>query len=614
MRESRERQRERVWGVRGVFGSGEGVGTEGSDQVSQVYRAGGCLVSISLCTDSTRAHWKVAVSREERTHFVLLDDRQLRWLKDVMLVASRDNWKVPADCSTESARRTVTVSVGWRGGAKVLIVLERCKDGRNFYILVPADRDMEGWRKFLGVLCSRVKERGERQEMEVGEGPKVKSYAAMLAPKFFSKQGSSSIDGGEEQVIRVSNVGVEDRLRFLKTGLVFRIDALDGDLPDWGRLRRWMARFWGVPILADIRAMGDDLWLLCCTSEEEVERIISLNRWEPPGHKIRADRWCCGAGTSNVESKRGWVWAFVRGIPVHLRSEALMRDIKSFFGEGAVWSEVGCNLNEVRIRFQASFVAPKVIKIQFRERGFLLPVVEVGEGLEKEVLRLGERDPLAGEEEPVLRLGRAGRKPTAGGSMVGTEKEGDGEKVVGTGGVGFEEKEGWPEQMKGTGQEEVTEVDLTEDMMMEEERELISYDGAAAEIKEGREGATEISDAGRVSVIEESFDQQLGEALEDILVEEREAGEILDAEEEALCALSSKVAQLLEIRMPETTEVAENVIMETARSVAKRRKKSRLEREQQRIALDGDDVTPLLGRGKRNVGYVDSSSSLDELS
>ncbi|CAN1269871.1 hypothetical protein LINPERPRIM_LOCUS13744 [Linum perenne] len=186
-----------------------------------------------------------------------------------------------------------------------------------------------------------------------------------------------------------------------------------------------MARFWGVPLLADIRAMRDDLWLLCCTSEEEVERIISLNRWEPPGHKIRADRWCCGAGTSKVESKRGWVWAFVRGIPVHLRSEALMRDTKSFFGEGAVWSEVGCNLNEVRIRFQASFIAPKVIKIQFRERGFLLPVVEVGEGLEKEVLWLGERDPIAGEEEPVLRLGRAGRKPTACGSTVGTEKEGE---------------------------------------------------------------------------------------------------------------------------------------------------------------------------------------------
>ncbi|CAN1767192.1 hypothetical protein LINPERHAP1_LOCUS10171 [Linum perenne] len=109
--------------------------------------------------DSTRAHWKVAVSREERTHFVLLDDRQLRWLKDVMLLASRDNWKVPADCSTASSRRTVTVSVGWRGGVKVLIVLERCRDRRNFYILVPADRDMEGWRKFL---CSRVKEGGER--------------------------------------------------------------------------------------------------------------------------------------------------------------------------------------------------------------------------------------------------------------------------------------------------------------------------------------------------------------------------------------------------------------------------------------------------------------------
>ncbi|CAN1178519.1 hypothetical protein LINPERPRIM_LOCUS37127 [Linum perenne] len=158
--------------------------------------------------------------------------------------------------------------------------------------------------------------------------------------------------------------------------------------------------------------MGDDLWLLCCSSEEDVERIFSLNRWEPPGHRIRADKWLSGSGTSNVESQRGWVWAIVKGIPLHLRSEALRRDIKSWFGEGAVWSEIGCNLNEIRVRFHLSFEAPKGIKIQFKGNSFWLSVVRMGEGNGKEGLSLENNISSEGE-------GRSPRLVSGGGEIGG---------------------------------------------------------------------------------------------------------------------------------------------------------------------------------------------------
>ncbi|CAN1795001.1 hypothetical protein LINPERHAP1_LOCUS20470 [Linum perenne] len=88
-------------------------------------------------------------------------------------------------------------------------------------------------------------------------------YAEVVAPRGFSRAGGC---------------------------LVFRLDALDGEYPDWKRFRKWVARLWGVLEAVEIRAIGDDLWWLCCGSEEEVERVLALNRWKLPGHRLWVKR------------------------------------------------------------------------------------------------------------------------------------------------------------------------------------------------------------------------------------------------------------------------------------------------------------------------------------
>ncbi|CAN1268947.1 hypothetical protein LINPERPRIM_LOCUS13387 [Linum perenne] len=143
-----------------------------------------------------------------------------------------------------------------------------------------------------------------------------------------------------------------------------------------------MVKFWGTPSEADIRAMGDDLWLLCCSSEEEVERILSLKRWELPGYRFRADRWLPRAGTSNVCESRGFSWVKVKRIPLHLRSEAVMRDIAKMLGPQAIFDLWGCSLNEVRVRVSNRTPPLKGIRLRFQEEVYWLPVIQEGAGEE----------------------------------------------------------------------------------------------------------------------------------------------------------------------------------------------------------------------------------------
>ncbi|CAN1805437.1 hypothetical protein LINPERHAP1_LOCUS24275 [Linum perenne] len=281
---------------------------------------------------------------------------------------------MPANCTTSSARRTVSVTVLRRAGEKVLSIVERCKDGRCFYVLVPSDRHSGGWRQFLGLILARVEESGEGQEIVLKEEHRRRSFAEIVAPNIFCTRGDSVLIEGKVPVIQVSEVGVLERVKLLRKGLVFRVEVLDGGSPDWVRLRRWMARFWGTPMMADIRALGDDLWMLGCTSEGEVERIISLNRWEPPGFRIKADMWLNHSGTSDVEGKRGWKRVLVKGIPLHLRSEAVLRDITGCFGKEAICLEEGGRLNELRVKILASSVIPNGFWLQYRDEKFWLSV------------------------------------------------------------------------------------------------------------------------------------------------------------------------------------------------------------------------------------------------
>ncbi|CAN1138374.1 hypothetical protein LINPERHAP2_LOCUS10653 [Linum perenne] len=120
---------------------------------------------------------------------------------------------------------------------------------------------------------------------------------------------------------------------------------------------------------------------MCCASKKEVERILSLNRWEFPGYRVRADRWMCSSGTSNVVGRRGLIWVKVKRILIHLRSDAVLRDISRCLGERADFVEVGCSLNEIRVRVDAATNIPDGIWLQFQAERFWLPVVKEEEDI-----------------------------------------------------------------------------------------------------------------------------------------------------------------------------------------------------------------------------------------
>ncbi|CAN0883781.1 hypothetical protein LINGRAHAP2_LOCUS14636 [Linum grandiflorum] len=166
------------------------------------------------------------------------------------------------------------------------------------------------------------------------------------------------LDGME--MIKVDSPGVEDRVSFLKCCLVFRFEKVT--VMNWVDFRTWASRSWGVPVDSKILHIGDDVWMLVCDSEAEVERILLLNRCKFNNIGILMDGWIKDAGRSNVclESEVGWI--MVRCIPLHLRSEELFTSIGNFCGEFICYNE-GRNLDSVRIKIQMTGVVPEEVPL-----------------------------------------------------------------------------------------------------------------------------------------------------------------------------------------------------------------------------------------------------------
>ncbi|CAN1324722.1 hypothetical protein LINPERPRIM_LOCUS33212 [Linum perenne] len=247
-----------------------------------------------------------------------------------------------------------------------------------------------GWRPLLAALRSVL---GVDLQVFRGEEKGLKSYAEVVAPRPFRREGKCLVVDDEDSLIKVEDIGVHERLQFLRRGVVFRLDALDGSLPDWKRFREWVSKWWGVQGWADIRSLGDDLWFLVCSSEEEVRRILSLGRWEFPGHRVRADKWMPRSGTSDVVERRGWEWVKITRIPLHLRSDALLRDIARCVGVSAVVDEARGSLNECWVRVQNADRIPEGVRLQYKQESFWVPFLrltrEMGEFVSKKVRMKG---------------------------------------------------------------------------------------------------------------------------------------------------------------------------------------------------------------------------------
>ncbi|CAN0830564.1 hypothetical protein LINGRAPRIM_LOCUS3292 [Linum grandiflorum] len=69
-----------------------------------------------------------------------------------------------------------------------------------------------------------------------------------------------------------------------------------------------------------------------CPSVEEHNRILNLRSWRFKSFVIVADEWIPAAERSNILAQKRCCWIQVFGIPLHLRSQDLIRAIGNSCG------------------------------------------------------------------------------------------------------------------------------------------------------------------------------------------------------------------------------------------------------------------------------------------
>ncbi|CAN1725951.1 hypothetical protein LINPERHAP1_LOCUS297 [Linum perenne] len=620
----------------------------------------------------------------------MLDEKQLRWLKDVLLVSSNNSWKLTAGCVVVSRRRSVIVSDFWRKGIRVLNVLERCRDGKDFFVGIPMDWNSVGWRSLLELL---------RRLLATHSSPAlnpvvVKSFAEVTAQPSLSRSGACSTVIGSRFAFEVLDTGVDDRVSFLNKGLVFRLESLSNSALDWKGFRIWASRSWGVPEGASILALGDELWMLVCSGQDEVERIMNLDRWGFPNHRIVADKWLAEAGISEVCRRRGVVWVLVRGIPIHLRSEAVLREIANCFGPSAVCDAFGCNLNEIRIRTKGVVDFPKGLEIKFREVSFWLPVIildeqvenlvrevavaeaggsrnrfltSVGRGKKKlmwkprSAVRACRKGKFRHSVAPAESLGHAslvadkvrwgalkenvinnkemseGELPFQSSSELVLRNTSDGCKGVDCGpllsrywacqfpGVVARREE---EAILGSGGDKALSLVIHEDLGcndnfvleeighwsmpskgLENEKVEVSTIEELISTKKAIDaplGYVSVRDGGQEVSAENGGEDQI---TAPDLPKPQEPGTVEDSGATAVKLRCMEAIELLEIRSGETAEATTDLVLNTAAGALSRRRKTKLEREQQRIGWS--DLTADLEGSRRRPGYVSSPPSYE---
>ncbi|CAN1167790.1 hypothetical protein LINPERHAP2_LOCUS27440 [Linum perenne] len=197
-----------------------------------------------------------------------------------------------------------------------------------------------------------------------------KSFAQVTIGPCFSLQGRCvdlDIDGVPG--VKVEEEGVHARLQFLEGCIVFRFQCPDEN--NWDDFRRWTQRNWGSASDAQFHRLGDGLWMLFCGSKVKVDRILSLNRRNFNGSEIFLDKWIPEAGRSSILLNEGVVWVTARGLPLHLRSRDLFRQLGTACGK-FLGFESGDSLSSVRLKIGLSGALPEKVPISYGDSAYMV--------------------------------------------------------------------------------------------------------------------------------------------------------------------------------------------------------------------------------------------------
>ncbi|CAN1177791.1 hypothetical protein LINPERHAP2_LOCUS33312 [Linum perenne] len=313
-------------------------------------------ISFSDSSGRFGSDFKLVVSKNSASHFIFLEAAQVQWLEGVLKVARDGKWFFPRGCLLDSSRRRIVVARFKVKGEPILRISECCAKEKVFFVDIPSDAPTGAWSSFLNLV----------QKLGGGRGqPKVvtdaRSFAEAVGSRGLPEKGRCALTMvDDEPKISVSEEGLKERLGFLEKCLVIRFVGEEEVV--WPVFRSWIQRFWGIPLESLIYPMGDALWLLVCSSAQEVNRIIALKRTKFGKLGLRLDAWIKAAGRSSVLLDSGVAWVTIRGIPLHLRSNELMKSLGEACG-GFLASSRSNDLSSFRIKVKLQGKLPKTIPV-----------------------------------------------------------------------------------------------------------------------------------------------------------------------------------------------------------------------------------------------------------
>ncbi|CAN1842824.1 hypothetical protein LINPERHAP1_LOCUS36954 [Linum perenne] len=296
------------------------------------------------------------------------------WLEGILQVAFSKGWKFPTDCGNSSPRRSVSVSSFSTAEGRFLKISEACLNGKFFFVLVPTQSSSDGWKSLLTLCQSWI-------ASNLAPPPPVSSTSSTKPPSSFAEVVKGPTLPTHGRCVEVANSGtlgitvekdgIRDRQLYLECCIVFRFCS---QAPiDWTRFRRWANSSWGSALNAPLQKLDDDLWLLYCDSKAKVDRILALNRRSFGDIPIFLDKWIPEAGCSKLLRKEGIVWITIRGIPIHLRSTDLFRQIGMSCGD-YLGFEACSSLSSIRLKIRYVRSLPEVIPLHFEGKVFPVEV------------------------------------------------------------------------------------------------------------------------------------------------------------------------------------------------------------------------------------------------
>ncbi|CAN0880892.1 hypothetical protein LINGRAHAP2_LOCUS13907 [Linum grandiflorum] len=241
----------------------------------------------------------------------------------------------------------------------------------RFFVKIPVERNSDGWPALLRLLGSFAQE--ERQAVGVDN----RSFVDVIRSKILSTEGECRvvIMGGVKSV-KVERVGVA--------------------------------------------AMEEYLGSCLLHGKADVARVLRLGRWRFGERNIKAGDCFSFAGRSNVAAEKGVVWLRMDGIPLHLRSFALFKQLGNCCGRFLDFKEDGCSLNSIRIKVGEVAAIPRQIPIFLDDECYLIYVLVENSWKFKEGWRVRSTEVYVRAQIPVP----ASAVPEADGqNSVGGERE-----------------------------------------------------------------------------------------------------------------------------------------------------------------------------------------------